>query len=244
MKQWKSLATLLMLKKKSIMANKVCSECGESKADSEFYWRGSLCKKCKTLPALMARAKNRTVKPNGANSGDVVKCATCKNEFTVEKTLPKPRVFCSKKCNIPNPLRTLANLKKMNNLSEEKKVIRNKKASLALTGKSKGGKAAKGIRNHSAKFFELRAPDMKIYSFKNMALFVRTHKELFNDDELKVMGKECYAIIALRGLFALNKNGERKCEFWHGWTIGDKSDKSLKNLKRKRDSLGMFEKDN
>jgi endogenous inhibitor of DNA gyrase (YacG/DUF329 family) len=220
--------------------NKKCSKCGEYKCESEFYWRGTLCKKCKAAPALAARAKNRVVKLFGANAGDVVICVTCKNEFTVKKTSPKPRVFCSKKCHVPDAERTLNNLNKMNNLSEEKQKIRNEKASISLTGKSKNGKAAKGIRNHKAKFFEIRSPDMKIYSFKNMAFFVRTHKDLFNDDELKPMGKECYAIIALRGLFALTKNGERKCEFWHGWTIGDKSVLSLKNLKRERDLLGRY----
>lgn len=222
---------------------KECKACNQTKSELDFWRSTKTCRTCHMKPVLQARADKRIPKKYGMNAGDKVSCETCKNEFTLSKTLTKVPKFCSKNCRRPPKSATLLGLELMKNLTQEQKERRSKKMSLTMAGRAGRGRSAKGVRNHRAKFYELKGPDQKIYSFKNLAHFVRSNKHLFTELELKEYSNgSTQAEQCLRGLFSINKQGEIKRLFWHGWTIGDKSEKSLKNQKRVRDECGKFKK--
>lgn len=222
---------------------KICNTCNLEKPDIDFYKYGAMCKNCKSKPALEHRNKNRVTKQYGMNKGDILNCKTCDASFQLKKTKTSIPSYCSIKCRRPSSEIIAMGLAAIKPLTDEQKFIKYAKLSEKLKGRAGRGKNKKGKLNKSAKFYELRDSNMQLHSFKNMAEFVRKNKHLFTEDELKPMGKELYAIIALRNLFSLKKNGEKKVEFWHGWTIGDKSDKSLKKLKRNRDESGKYKKE-
>lgn len=223
---------------------KACRVCGEEKNDIEFRGSSDLCKKCSMKPAIATNLKNRDDRPHGQNKGDIVVCETCGNSFVIKKTVKKTRKVCSLKCNRAGKEITEKGLSAMRDLTEEQKEARAKKAAGTMTGRAGRGRAAKGTRHHAAKFYELKGPDRTLYEFKNLRHFIRTNKHLFSEDELKTYSTSrpgtTYAEVALRNLFALRKDGERRTTHWHGWTIGDKSEESLKMKKRARDDTGRY----
>ena len=222
-----------------------CRDCGEEKSYLEFRGDTDLCRKCSTKSAVATRIAMRDdLRPHGQYKGDIIVCATCGKSFTIKRTVKKTRKVCSIKCNRPTKDSTERGLELMRELSAEQKEARAKKTGAKLKGRAGRGRQAKGTRNAHAKFYELRAPDRTLYEFKNLRHFVRTHPDLFSADELRTY-KSCspgttYAETALRLLFSLTKDGDLKVNQWHGWTIGDKSEQSLKMRKRKRDEIGRY----
>lgn len=223
---------------------RTCRDCGQTKDNIEFRGATDLCRKCSMKAAIAAKLANRDDRPHGQYKGDVVVCETCGKSFTVERTVKHTRKVCSLACRRPAKDIIEKGLSSMRELSEEQKEARAKKAAEKMKGRAGRGRSAKGTRNHKAKFYELRAPDMTLYEFKNLRHFVRTHQHLFSADELRTYPScrpgTTYAEVALRNLFSLRKDGELKINHWHGWTIGDKSEKSLKMRKRERDEAGRY----
>ena len=225
--------------------SKICKTCDKTKDEMDFWRRSNLCKKCRTINAVAAIRANRIQKPYGMNAGDVLICKTCKKEFTLKKTTTKIRTLCSKQCSRPGADQSKKGLDAIGKMTDEQRHERAKKTAKKLLGRAGKGRNAKGLNNHSAKFYELKSPDQKLYSFKNLSHFVRKNSHLFTEKELKYYPSRHanYAVTALGQLFLLKKNGERKLHYWHGWTIGDKSEKSLKMRKRKRQKDGRYAPD-
>lgn len=71
-------------------------------------------------------------------------------------------------------------------------------------------------RHHNAREWSLRAPDGKIYKFKNLRHFVRTHNELFTDDELSALNSGVQKAAAF--LQRLRPTLSAPLKSWHGWT--------------------------
>lgn len=221
-----------------------CRNCGQEKSYLEFRGGTDLCRQCSTASAIEARMAKRAPRPHGQTKGDAVVCKTCGQTFIVERTSKRARTVCSVACNRPTKQATENAMAAFRNLSSEQKKERSKKSGESRAGKAGRGLSAKGPRHHRALFYELRAPDRTVYAFKNLRHFVRTHQHLFSEYELRTY-KTCrpgttYAETALRNLFRIRKDGELMMGSWHGWTIGDKSKKSLKKMRRKRDDSGRY----
>lgn len=223
---------------------KVCRDCGAQKSEMEFRSFTDLCRKCSVKAAIAATLAKRDGRPHGQYKGDVVVCETCGERFTIEKTVKHTRRVCSLACRRPAKDIIEKGLSSMRELSAEKNEARARKAAEKMTGRAGRGRSAKGTRHHAAKFYELMAPDRTLYEFKNLRHFVRTHQHLFSVDELRTYSScspgTTYAEVALRNLFSLKKDGKLKINQWHGWAIGDKSEKSLKMRKRERDESGRY----
>ncbi len=108
------------------------------------------------------------------------------------------------------------------------KIIRIEKSVLKMKGRPQRMElcTAKKEDNQCAKIWIFKAPNQKIYKFKNLSNFLRTHKELFNEKDLETYGKAgsmSRAAAGLRGLFTINKKtGMPRHNSWKGWMIGDK----------------------
>jgi len=71
-------------------------------------------------------------------------------------------------------------------------------------------------KNASAKKWSVRAPNGEVFQFRNLAHFVRTHRGLFADDELRPLANGTpYAAF---GIGLLRPSRARRAESWHGWT--------------------------
>lgn len=71
-------------------------------------------------------------------------------------------------------------------------------------------------RHHNAREWRLRAPDGTVYQFRNLRHFVRTHRELFSDDELEtIKSGVCKAAFYLG---RLRPTLSSHLQSWHGWT--------------------------
>lgn len=97
-----------------------------------------------------------------------------------------------------------------------------------LNGKTlwEGEKIKKGLadseicqpdeRNCRAKEWNLRDPNGNCYIFRNLRYFVRTHVELFTDDELTATKNN--STVAADKLAKLRPGCSGQVERWHGWT--------------------------
>jgi len=79
---------------------------------------------------------------------------------------------------------------------------------------------AKGEDNLASKEWRLQAPDGTVYTFKNLAHFIRTHEALFTARELEHFSGRPDPI-AYQMLSALRPGRARRAESWHGWTWVD-----------------------
>ena len=70
-------------------------------------------------------------------------------------------------------------------------------------------------RHFAAKNWKLRGPDGNVYEFRNLAHFVRTHRELFSPEHLKKSGGKIYAIHLLG---CLRPERKKMIHSWCGWS--------------------------
>jgi len=71
--------------------------------------------------------------------------------------------------------------------------------------------------NHClAKDWSLRAPDGAVYRFRNLSLFVRTHRDLFTPEELVPVSASRPAATFFLGMLRPGRANRRNS--WHGWT--------------------------
>lgn len=71
-------------------------------------------------------------------------------------------------------------------------------------------------RHVNAREWRLVAPDGTLYVFRNLRNFVRTHRELFDEDQLRVSGSRTDPIACLK-LGHLRPGAKRPWKSWHGW---------------------------
>lgn len=160
-------------------------------------------------------------------------CPVCGREFTCER---KERTYCSRGC--VNRARGRnsetcvvcgktffkpASQKAKTCSSACYKILLSRKARAQdLSAMQKGHKnsprTASTIENSSAKEWSLKAPDGTVYRFKNLNLFVRTHKDLFLTSDLGERKFTPRAAAMLSCLAPWRREKMRKKLFsWKGW---------------------------
>lgn len=146
-------------------------------------------------------------------------CVVCGAEFSAAPS--DKTVTCSKECSIVHKKHTHNG--KSNEWSEE---ARDRLSQRGQTNNLKLGTPAARKSpvsgpfetNHNAKTWTIKSPHGKIYTVRNLALFCRTHAELFAPDP----PENAYA--GLRQIASTLRNHRRACRpvlQWKGWTLED-----------------------
>jgi len=73
-------------------------------------------------------------------------------------------------------------------------------------------------RHVNARDWALIAPDGTEYRFRNLRHFIRTHQDLFTEEELRISGQKNAAPIATFKLYHLRPGAKHPYESWHGWS--------------------------
>lgn len=71
-------------------------------------------------------------------------------------------------------------------------------------------------KNAWSKYWSVRSPSGEVFRFQNLAHFVRSHRDFFTADELRIMSGQ--AIYAAMGIGMLRPDRARHIGSWHGWT--------------------------
>ena len=129
-------------------------------------------------------------------------CAVCGKIFHSEK----PRKTCSRKC-----------------LSKLDSQAKAGEYPVCVLDARRNSPILQADENHClAKRWSLRSPEGKIYKFKNLAHFVRTHKNLFRPEELALVSPNRPAAVFYLGMLRPERKNRRLS--WHEWTWGECSD--------------------
>ena len=125
-------------------------------------------------------------------------CIVCGKIFHSEK----PRKTCSRKC-----------LSKLDSKSKAGEY-----PTQVLEARSNSPILQPDEKHCLAKHWILRSPDGKIYRFKNLSHFVRTHKNLFTPEELAPVSPDRPAAVYHLGTLRPERKNRRLS--WHKWTWG------------------------
>lgn len=91
-----------------------------------------------------------------------------------------------------------------------------KNMSIALSGRTKSGGRAANENFIGALVGKVRDPSGKVWDVVNVNHFVRTHRELFTEEELTIShGGHCPASV---GIGAIARSGKSGRSTWKGWS--------------------------
>ena len=211
---------------------RTCENCGKEFVVTGYSVRKTCSAKCKQ--EQIARKVKKTLLDRYGNLMNKV-CPICGREFTCKRF--KERKYCSKSCKNRARGRNSETCVVCGRVffcpaSHGGKVCSNDCLKLLLSrnaskqdlsamreGYRTNPRTASTPENVHAREWSLRAPDGKVYRFKNLNFFIREHRELF-PPELLIERRGTPAVAnKLSALAPWRREKMRKKSFsWRGWT--------------------------
>lgn len=154
-------------------------------------------KTCSAECLSVVRSKNAAA----GNPKKTRVCVVCGKTFVLEKDQHK-RKTCSAACR-----------------SELARRLDNADPDAIARGHKTSPVCQPDEKNCRAKDWTVRAPNGIFYRFRNLSLFVRQHRELFSEEELK--SNPPHRTLAESGLSSISPDRTLRRKSWHGWTWSD-----------------------
>ena len=192
-------------RKKPIILN--CVMCGKAYERRTYGVNQTCSPACRR--ALIARRRHAQDMSMRVVWHDIP-CAVCGKIFRVTgQQAQNDRSTCSRKCE-----RTFRRLRCQERNAALAPEVKTAILAAVIEGVKRSPNVGGFETNIHAKAWRLLSPDNTVYHFRNLALFLRQHTELFDPDDLTPRTIGCRASAKLSRLRPDNKNRRKS---WKGW---------------------------
>ena len=196
-----------MKKQRKTPIRLICVVCGNA-FERQLYGKNQTCSRVCRNQRIAARRQLQDMSTH-VKWHDIT-CVVCGKSFRVTgQQAINERKTCSKKCE--HQFRSSRSAERNMTLPVD---VKNAIQQAVIEGVKRSPNVGGFETNIHAKTWRLLSPDNTVYHFRNLALFLRQHTELFDPDDLTPRTIGCRASAKLSRLRPDNKNRRKS---WKGW---------------------------